>query len=941
MENLFLKIFNMGLTAGWLILAVVILRFFLKKAPKWISCLMWALVAFKLICPFSVESAVSLIPSSEPLPEKIVTGYSFEVNTGIGIVDAPVNEYLGDHYYEGVTVPVGSGNRMMQLAGVIWASGAVLMLIYSLASYYRLYRITRVCVRLEKNIYRCDLIDTPFILGIIKPRIYLPSDMDEAQAAYVTAHEQAHIKRRDHWWKPAGFLLLSVYWFQPLCWVAYILLCRDIELACDEKVVGVLGEEGKKAYAEALLSSSVRQNMVAACPLAFGEVGVKERIKNVLHYKKPAFWVIAAAIFCCIIAAVCFLTSPKRENTENDRRYEIVRPYAEQYVRERYQAVQGSAADYDYTDWRIERLEHCYTYEGLEEKNYEIYRLNYEFLSASPEKVELAGGMEMSEDGWVVPEYRDSFYLIFEKAGEELRFVTVLFENDCVPGDGLFTEDMLAAVREMESAEGGQSEETGQAGESERRQEIISNTLMRWKKAFGDRDGEKLAKMMAPELRAERFPQEGDYAFGWSSPWPWDADTESIINVYDGEEAEIYYYAYTSDPHVTSWRQTLLLGWENDTCVITGEELICYDNISSGAEFNKAYPSLLDGAMMDYTQNGLGETLNNNALLSSSTAYRELFEPERAAIFLLNLSKDPKEVRCTLLEEESDGLVGLEIKFLKDQSTIRVSMLQPYGENGIWVPVNYRIDVIARMRKVDREQMRKLRFRPEDILDMSGVLCIGEVPGENIRVYGYNDEEIGGCGVAVEFEKIRSGGAAEADSEIYYYDWYYTSPRTIPPKLYWDEAHERLQMSCSIYTGTGAAAEELHILQRYGTMQETTLSLDDYSDLMQERIGWSFEEGTRKLVLTDQKTGKTLAEVTVPADTGQRVTDLEMGAISNFELGDQIEFVVSPGYIIDDMYGIAQYEEMPMFKFDLLMTQGGDGRLDFTLGDVTVRESTM
>ncbi|MDE7250241.1 MAG: hypothetical protein K2N82_10230, partial [Lachnospiraceae bacterium] len=676
--------------------------------------------------------------------------------------------------------------------------------------------------------------------------------------------------------------------------------------------------------------------MVTACPLAFGEVSAKERIKNVLNYKKPAFWVTMTAILCCIIAAVCFLTSPKKagEKTESEEETSVymeeVRRYAEQYAKEAYQTALTGGNSNDYTDWRVKYWEKCYSYDELEGKAYEVYRFDYEFLSASPEKVELAGGMSISEEGWVVPDYPDSRYLIFEKEGEFREFVAMLFENDSAPGDEIFTEDLLAAVREKESEEHGKSADTDQAGDMEWRQEIILNTLLQWRKAFVDRNGEELAKMMTSELRKERFQKAGDYVFGWSSPWPLDADTDSRISVYDEKEAEIYYYAYTSDPHVTSWKQTLQLGWENDACVITGEELTCYEGISSGAEFEMAYPNMVDGTKMDYTTNGLGEALNQNAQLSSSTAYLKLFAQEGAAAFLLNLSEDPEEVRYTLLEAEQDGLVGLEIKFLKDQTTYKISMLQPYGEKGIWVPVNYRIDVIARMRKVDREQMKKLIFKPDDVPDLSGVLCIGEIPEKNIRVYGYNDEEVGSCGVMIE-----------VDREIYFYDWYYITPRSILPKLYWDEAHERLQMSCYIYTGTGAAAEELHIMQRYGTMQETNFDLDAYSALLQERIGWHFEEATRMLTLTDKKTDKTLAEVSVPADVGEQVTDLELGMISGFVLGDKIEFVVSPGYFMDDMYGAACYEEMPALSFDLVITQGSNGHLDFALGDVTVGENTM
>lgn len=686
MGEIFLKVLNMGLTASWLILAAVVLRFFLKKAPKWISCLLWGLVAFKLICPFTVESAFSLIPSSEPLPGKIMNENTFRVDTGIGFVDTPVNEYLGDHYYEGITVPADSGNRVMNVLAVIWIAGVIAMILYSFISFYRLYRITRVSVRREENIFRCDRIDTPFILGIVSPRIYLPSGMEEGQVEYVIAHEQAHLKRRDHWWKPAGFLILSVYWFQPLCWVSYLLLCRDIELACDEKVIRTLGGENKKAYAEALLFCSVRQNAVAACPLAFGEVGVKERVKNVLHYKKPAFWIVLAALLCCITAAVCFLTNPKEKgestsHTEETAAYmEDVRMRAEWYANTAYQAAVDGPDNYDYRTWRVKYWEKCYTYDDLEGKVYEIYRFDYEFLSGSPEDVVLAGGMSVTEDGWVTPDYPDSRYLVYERDGEQRNFAAMLFENDCEPGDEIFTADLLAAVRETES-------------EGSRRAELTA-FVERWTEAFVGRDGEAIASMMTRELREQTMAGSDDYSFGFSSPWPRDVDTDCFFDIYEEEQdrAEICYYALTSDPHVTCWREMLWLEWEGDRCMVAREELHCYDDISTAKEFREAYGGSLDGTGMDYTKNGMGEALNESALLSSSTAYRKLFEPESAAAFLLNLSDDPEKVRYTLHEPEGEELVGLDITFPEDGETFSISMFQPYGEYGIWVPVDKRID---------------------------------------------------------------------------------------------------------------------------------------------------------------------------------------------------------------------------------------------------------
>lgn len=311
MEALFLKLFNMSITAGWIVLAVAILRLLLKKAPKAVTVFLWALVGVRLICPFSFESVLSLIPSGEPIPEAVLTGPSFKVDTGISAVDSRVNEYLGDRYFEGVTVPAGNGMTVMGVLSVIWLIGIAAMLIYAVVSYIRVYRQVREAVRQDGNIYVCDRISAPFILGVFRPKIYLPSSIDKQDAEYVIAHERAHLKRRDHLIKPFGFLLLTVYWFNPVMWIAYILLCRDIELACDERVIKELGEQAKKPYSSALINCSMPRRSVAACPLAFGEVGVKSRIKSVLNYKKPAFWIIAAALALCVILPVVFLTNPK------------------------------------------------------------------------------------------------------------------------------------------------------------------------------------------------------------------------------------------------------------------------------------------------------------------------------------------------------------------------------------------------------------------------------------------------------------------------------------------------------------------------------------------------------------------------------------------------------------------------------------------------------
>ena len=306
MTNLFLKLLNMSISASWLVLAVLLLRLFFKKAPKWVNCLLWSIVALRLILPFSFESALSLIPSGEVIPPNIVTAQTPAIYSGISAVNSAVNplftRYLtpGSHTLETIAF----------FAAVVWLAGAAALLLYSAVSGWRLYRQVRPSIKIGKNLYACDEVESPFIFGVLFPRIYIPSGIDEERLRYVLAHENAHIQRLDHWWKPLGFLLLTVYWFNPLLWLAYILLCRDIERACDEKVIAKMDNTGKRGYSEALVACSVHRRMIMACPIAFGEVGVKTRIKGILCYKKPSFWIILTAAVACVVTAVCFLTNP-------------------------------------------------------------------------------------------------------------------------------------------------------------------------------------------------------------------------------------------------------------------------------------------------------------------------------------------------------------------------------------------------------------------------------------------------------------------------------------------------------------------------------------------------------------------------------------------------------------------------------------------------------
>ena len=311
MSVLFLKLLNMSISAGWLILAVVALRFLLKKAPKWLPCVLWAAVALRLVCPVTPESVLSLIPSAETVSPEILYAQTPSISSGVAAINSAVNPVLGASLSP---APAASANPLQiwtALAAAVWLAGMAGMLLYGLVSDLKLRKRVRASLHLRDELWLCDEIGAPFLLGILKPRVFLPSGLDEAQQEAVIAHERAHLRRRDNWWKPLGYLLLAVYWFNPLCWLAYFLLCRDIELACDEQVVRRLEKDGRIAYSEALLRCSTPHRQSAACPLAFGEVGVRARIKTILNYQKPAFWLILAAVAVCCAVALCFLTNPK------------------------------------------------------------------------------------------------------------------------------------------------------------------------------------------------------------------------------------------------------------------------------------------------------------------------------------------------------------------------------------------------------------------------------------------------------------------------------------------------------------------------------------------------------------------------------------------------------------------------------------------------------
>ncbi len=318
MGDIFLKLFNMSITAGWLILAVICIRLLFRKMPKWVNCMLWGVAAIRLICPYSIESRFGILPSTEPIKSSTVVegnvqNYIPSIDSHLTIVENTINPMLAENFAYNESNSVAPLQIVTYAAGLVWCCGMVLFIIYTIYSAVKLHKLVREAVCVRDHVYICDAVKSPFIWGIVRPKIYLSSALSVRETDYILAHESAHLKRKDHWWKVLGYLLLCIYWFHPLCWIAYSLFCKDMELACDEKVAKDMTFHEKKEYSEVLLSCARQRRLMMVCPLAFGEVGVKERVKSILHYRKPTVWIMIAMAAVLGIFAACFLTNPSKE----------------------------------------------------------------------------------------------------------------------------------------------------------------------------------------------------------------------------------------------------------------------------------------------------------------------------------------------------------------------------------------------------------------------------------------------------------------------------------------------------------------------------------------------------------------------------------------------------------------------------------------------------
>lgn len=438
MAEIFQKALNMSIAAGWLILAVIALRLLLRRAPKRFRLLLWAVVGLRLALPWSIESALSLIPSAQTLPEGIMLERAPVLDTGISALNGAINPGFTAAFTPELGASANPLQVLLPIAAAFWMLGAAAMLLWALVSWLRLRKRVREAVRLEGNVYECE-IASPFVLGLFRPRIYLPFSLENGERELVLAHERAHITAGDHIIKPLGWLLLAAHWYNPLVWLAYALFCRDIELACDERVVRGLSLSDRADYSQALLDLSRPRGGVRACPLAFGESSVKGRVKSVLSYKKPAFWLVLLAVVVCVGAAVCFLTDPKEEAEPVDGgdggvviSARLEENFPAQVLDYAFACTEKMAEELSYLGLKsaeLTDLSCCAEVEAPEGGTLLLFRLGARFELAEPESVAPAGGMVI-EDGWLTrPDSGGDRFMLLLRDGDDWRFIGLVTEQ--------------------------------------------------------------------------------------------------------------------------------------------------------------------------------------------------------------------------------------------------------------------------------------------------------------------------------------------------------------------------------------------------------------------------------------------------------------------------------------------------------------------------------
>lgn len=596
LSQIFLTFLYKNMTVSVVIIAVLLARFLLRKMPKKYSYILWSIVGIRMIFDLPFATNISVFNLFRGFAKRSSTmgtmltgsrktnlqGATDALNTigttGTSTAHASRNTTVG-----AMTHTLTTSQMVLGILGLLWLVVVALFVAYGIYSYVKCRILVRTAVIAHDiipdthkkkgivSVWECDRIPSPFVLGIIRPRIYIPFRMPKQEQAYILAHEQCHIRRLDPLWKLIAFLLLAMYWWNPLVWCAFFYMVRDMEMSCDEAVIEQFGNEIKQGYSNSLLSFAMERHPYSFAPIAFGEGDAGRRIKNVLNFKKPHTWVAILVIVLLVVVCVSCLTNGKD-------------------------------------------------------------KISSETVSDT----------------------------------ENSQMQQTAVETTEAP----MSSDNSSTVQES------------------------LQSVDKWAQAFAARDVRTIQDMATDDTKNELKEEnllDDNGNFGWSSPWPW-FDEESGMPAYqitqsDDTSATILYYAQVSDPHVTVWEETLQYTRKDDKIEIAHEELQMLNFIAGGSEFENAYPKGIQNTPMDYQANGLGETLNEHAISAngmSPDGEYNLTDPMEAAQYLLNLLRNDGKVEISA-DKKDKTQVELKVHFTEDDITHHITMIRPWGEDGIWV----------------------------------------------------------------------------------------------------------------------------------------------------------------------------------------------------------------------------------------------------------------
>ena len=596
LSQIFLTFLYKNMTVSVVIIAVLLARFLLRKMPKKYSYILWSIVGIRMIfdLPFATNISVfnlfrGFAKHTSTVETMLAGSHRTNLQRSTDLLNktdttgAAAAHASRSTAVEAMTHTLTTSQTVLGILGLLWLIVVALFVTYGIYSYVKCRLLVRTAViarditpdsHKKKNnvsVWECDRIPSPCVLGIIRSRIYIPFRMPKQEQAYILAHEECHIRRLDPLWKLIAFLLLAVYWWNPLVWCAFFYMVRDMEMSCDEAVIEQFGNEIKQGYSNSLLSFAMERHPYSFAPVAFGEGDAGRRIKNVLNFKKPHTWVAILVFVLLVVVGVSCLTNGKD-------------------------------------------------------------KISSETVSDT----------------------------------ENSQMQQTAVETTEAP----MSSDNSSTVQES------------------------LQSVDKWTQAFAARDVRTIQDMATDDAKNELKEEnllDDNGNFGWSSPWPW-FDEESGMPAYqitqsDDTSATILYYAQVSDPHVTVWKETLQYTRKDDKIEIAHEELQMLNFIASGSEFENAYPKGIQNTPMDYQANGLGETLNEHAISANGMnpdGEYNLTDPMEAAQYLLNLLRNDDKVEITA-DKKDKTQVELKVHFTEDDITHHITMIRPWGEDGIWV----------------------------------------------------------------------------------------------------------------------------------------------------------------------------------------------------------------------------------------------------------------